>query len=170
MYQIPIPQQSKPVTPMPQQKKLPPSKIHPRGWRPRRPPDPLENIVSFPADSKGTSPVLNELLSNDLGIHANDMQKSLFDKKTLRQVNNIYLQNAEKIEHNDRVTFFQNLISPPEALEMPEDPQLPQLPTISLHKERTPIQITGSVFSKKELDSIPMISNEENALTMRQSA
>ncbi|OHT11089.1 hypothetical protein TRFO_04027 [Tritrichomonas foetus] len=169
-FQIPITdsyaQRNKPYQPIPQQKKLPPSKINPRGWRPYRTPKGL-NQNAQPVENGPNSPVLNEMLSNELNVHSNEQHRLSNDRKQVKNLNNLYISNCNEREHQARLEFFKNLIHPPSQLDIPEDPTIPALPALSLHKENTAMPITGSVFSIKEMDSIPLITNDDNAYTMR---
>ena len=147
-------------------KVMPPSQIHPRGWRPYRKPNDFTQAQANPVENGPNSPVLNEILSNELNVHSNEQRRLFNDKKKLRKQNKKIITTMNEIEHEDLITFFNNLVSPPEQLSIPEDPVTVIQSSLSIHKEQSPIPITGSIFSIREMDSIPVISNEDNSYQM----
>lgn len=142
------------------------SKIHPRGWRPYRKPNDFKQNQVNPVENGPNSPVLNEILSNELNIHSNEQRRLFNDKEKLKKQNKKLIVTMNEIEHQDRITFFDNLVSPPKQLSIPEDPVITSQSSLSIHKEQVPIPITGSIFTIKEMDSIPVISNEDNSYQM----
>lgn len=151
----------------PQRSKVtPPSQIHPRGWRPYRKPNDFTQAQANPVENGPNSPVLNEILSNELNVHSNEQRRLFNDKKKLRKQNKKIITTMNEIEHEDLITFFNNLVSPPKQLSIPEDPVIVIQSSLSIHKEQSPIPITGSIFSIREMDSIPVISNEDNSYQM----
>ncbi|KAK8870459.1 hypothetical protein M9Y10_008341 [Tritrichomonas musculus] len=143
-----------------------PSKIHPRGWRPYRKPNEFRQSQAQPIENGPNSPVLNEILSNELNVSSNEQRHVFNDPKRLRKQNKKLIAKMDEIEHQDLMFFFNNLTNPPKQLSIPEDPIITSQSSLSIHKEVVPIPITGSAFSIKEMDSIPVISNEDNSYQM----
>lgn len=142
-------------TPYSQKKIIPPSRIPQRGWKPPRQKKDLKT-----PDGLINSPIINEVLSYEPHVVVSDNQKYQIEKA---QTNYILEQ-----EHEARKFFLKTVLCPPRSLEMPEVPQVEQILSFSVHHDDIPKNITGPIFSIKELDTIPSITVDDDAVLMRQ--
>jgi hypothetical protein len=61
--------------------------------------------------------------------------------------------------------LLSSLVRPPDSLEIPPDPKITSF-TITEHRDFYGDAVTGQVFSVKELDSVPAIAADEEAVVM----
>jgi hypothetical protein len=101
--------------------------------------------------------VLNELLSSEPRLTLPDSQRQANDRRMA--------QNEIARMHTLRMMFLSSLVHPPDALEMPPDPEIKPF-AMSEHPEPAGEAIAGPIFSVKEIESMGAIATDEDAVVM----
>ena len=130
------------------------SKIPPRGYRPPRKPKKYEGTLNYPKNV----PILNELAANEPRLGENQRDDRVLTEK---------LAQAEiSRQHQRRIDFFSSVTNPPESLPMPDTPTIDAISGVSIHRDPVPGAVSGVVFSVKEMQEIPAIAQEDEAVMM----
>ena len=134
------------------------SKIPPRGYRPlRKPKEYKGGALNYPKNV----PILNELAANEPRV--GDNQRGAHDDRVMAEK----LAQAEiSRQHQRRIDFFSSVTNPPESLPMPDTPTIEAISGVSIHRDAVPGAVSGVVFSVKEMQEIPAIAQEDEAVMM----
>lgn len=157
-FKIPLPSDPYPS----RAKQLPQSTIKQRGWREYRKPKEFINTPAQTVDNGPVSPVLNEMLSNELNILSVEQRRLFNDKDHVKEQNQKLIKIMNTKERQEILNFYDNIISPPANLPIPEDPQIQTVSPFSIHREITPIPISSSAFVVKEMDSMQIPRQDED--------
>lgn len=144
------------------------SKIPPRGYREPRKPKRFDGTTH--ANYPQNVPILNELVANEPRVAESGRNRPLPDtseekermKKSVEKKTQAELQRMHRL----RIDFFRGVTSPPESLPMPEDPTIEPISGVSIHRDPVPSAASVAVFAVKELQEIPSIVQDDDAVMM----
>jgi hypothetical protein len=136
-----------------QKKPFAQSTIPPRGSRPLRKPKDSRPQSTNPVNA----PVLNEMLASAPHVPLLDAQRQANDRKLVQQ------EIARM--HSLRMLFVSSVVSPPDSLAMPAFPEIRPL-EVTEHRDPAPPPAPGAIFAIRELESVPDIAPDEDAVLM----